>query len=437
MPVTPAGVIDAVSTLDVSHIATVDMIATEGVGVAVMTVVVIIVKSNCRREHSALNKPTNHLLIRDKLMKIPDWITLPATVGFVLMLAACDQGVPVSEQPVRPVRAIKVGEAGPLADRWFPGQARAHNEADLSFRVSGPLIVLPNDIVGREFKAGEAIARIDPRDYEVKVADIEAQLARARASSKRAASEYKRELNIFKQDPGATSQTVVDRKSAQRDQTVADVKSLSASLDAAQDQLEYTYLKAPFNGKIVQQYVQNFEDVRAKEAIVRLLDTSRIEMVVNIPENMISYAPYVTNIRVQFDAFNDHPIPAVIKEIGAEASRTTRTYPVTLLMEQPEDIKILPGMAGRAVADRESVEAGKQLGIVIPVSAIFSPEENNTSYVWVFDEQAAIVSRREVVTGELSDHGVPVEDGLTPGEWVITAGVSYLAEGQTVKLLEE
>jgi hypothetical protein len=42
-----------------------------------------------------------------------------------------------------------------------------------------------------------------------------------------------------------------------------------------------------------------------------------------------------------------------------------------------------------------------------------------------------------VVTGELSDHGVPVEDGLTPGEWVVTAGVSYLAEGQTVKLLED
>ncbi|MGB5299175.1 MAG: hypothetical protein WBN48_10650 [Thiogranum sp.] len=112
-------------------------------------------------------------------MKIPNWIAIPAIVGFVLLLAACDRGVPVTEQAVRPVRAIKVGEAGPLADRWFPGQARAHNEADLSFRVSGPLIVLPNDIVGREFKAGEVIARIDPRDYEVKVADIEAQAAKA------------------------------------------------------------------------------------------------------------------------------------------------------------------------------------------------------------------------------------------------------------------
>jgi hypothetical protein len=42
-----------------------------------------------------------------------------------------------------------------------------------------------------------------------------------------------------------------------------------------------------------------------------------------------------------------------------------------------------------------------------------------------------------VVTGELTDQGVPVEEGLTPGDWVVTAGVSYLAEGQTVRLLEE
>lgn len=369
-------------------------------------------------------------------MKMPNWITLPAVVGFVMLHAACDQS-PVTEQAVRPVRAIKVGEAGPLADRWFPGQARAHNEADLSFRVSGPLIVLANDIVGKEYTAGEVIARIDPRDYEVKVADIEAQLARAKASAKRAASEYKRELNIFKEDPGATSQTSVDRKSAQRDQTAADVKALSASLDAARDQLDYTYLKAPFDGKVVQQYVQNFEDVREKEAIVRLLDTSRIEMVVSIPENMISYSAYITNIRVQFDAFKERSIPAVIKEIGAEASRTTRTYPVTLLMDQPDDIKILPGMAGRAVADREDVGVGKQPGIVIPVSAIFSPEENNTSYVWVFDEQTTTVSSREVVTGELTDYGVPVGEGVVTGEWVITAGVSYLVEGQRVRLLED
>jgi len=370
-------------------------------------------------------------------MKISCRMIFPAIVCFVMLLTACDQGTPVTEEPVRPVRAIKAGDAGPLAGRRLPGRARAHHEADLSFRISGPLIVLDEDIIGKEYDAGAVIARIDPRDYEVKIADVEAQLARARASAKRAVSEYQRELNIFKEEPGATSQRAVDSKSAQRDQTAADVKSLSASLDAAQDQLDYTSLKAPFGGKVVQQYVQNFEDVQAKQAVVRLHDTSRIEMVVNIPENLISYAPYVTNIRVQFDAFKDREIPAVIKEIGAEASRSTRTYPVTLLMEQPDDFKVLPGMAGRATADRQSLHTSKYPGIVIPISSIFSPDETSSSYVWIFDEQSATVSRREVVIGELSDEGVPIEDGLTPGEWVITAGVSYLVEGQKVRLLEE
>ena len=62
VPVTPAGEMDVVSTLDVSHIGTVDMIVSEGVGVAIITVAVTIVKPNCRREHGALNKPANHLL---------------------------------------------------------------------------------------------------------------------------------------------------------------------------------------------------------------------------------------------------------------------------------------------------------------------------------------------------------------------------------------
>ena len=60
--------------------------------------------------------------------------------------------------------------------------------------------------MNQKLQRAKWIARIDPRDYEVKVADIEAQLARARASAKRAASEYDRELRMFKDDPGATSQ---------------------------------------------------------------------------------------------------------------------------------------------------------------------------------------------------------------------------------------
>ena len=58
--------------------------------------------------------------------------------------------------------------------------------------------------------------------------------------------------------------------------------------------------------------------------------------------------PQATNIEVVFDTYPDLNIPAEIKEIGTEASATTRTYPITLIMDQPEDVQVLPGMAGKA-----------------------------------------------------------------------------------------
>jgi RND family efflux transporter MFP subunit len=360
-----------------------------------------------------------------------------------LLLSGCggEQAAPEVEV-VRPVRAIQVAAAGQLLGRSFSGRAKATQEVDLSFRVSGPLIVLANDIVGQEFEQGERIARLDPRDYEIELENVQGQLARSEAALERAQNDYKRELRIFEQDAGATSKAAVERKLAGRDTAAADVKALKASVAAASDRLAYTNIEAPFKGAVVSQYVQNFEHVNAKQPIVRMVDDSRVEMVVNIPENLISNLPYISNIRVRFDAFPDVEVSATIKEVGREASKTTRTYPVTLLMEQPQGARILPGMAGRATADNTgdntaTLGTGGAAGkaIVVPITAIFSPRENDQSFVWVGDEKTGSVSRREVTIGQITDTGVPVLKGLKAGDWVVTAGVSYLSEGQKVKLM--
>jgi multidrug efflux pump subunit AcrA (membrane-fusion protein) len=56
---------------------------------------------------------------------------------------------------------------------------------------------------------------------------------------------------------------------------------------------------------------------------------------ISVPESLISYAPYVERTTVTFDAFPGFEVPAMIKEIGREASQATRTYPVPLIMGQP------------------------------------------------------------------------------------------------------
>ncbi len=350
-----------------------------------------------------------------------------------LTISNCSKQEAEEKEVIRPVRAFQIPSAGQFSQTNFPGRAKATREIDLAFRVAGPLIKFPVE-VGDEVKEGDIVARIDSRDFEVAVQSALGRLDNAKAASRRAQSEYQRELNILKQDPGATSQAAVDRKRENRDKEKANIKSFAAEVDSNKDQLQYTYLKAPFDGNVVRTYVENFENVQAKQPILRILDDSSIEMVVNIPESLISLAPYVEDIKVVFDPFPDIEIPAQIKEIGTEASATTRTYPVTIIMDQPEGIKILPGMAGKASGTLSEGTDSRTFGIEIPVMAVFTEAASDNTFVWVIDETSSTVNKRKVEVGKLAARGIRILSGLNEDEWIASAGVHYLFEGQKVKL---
>ena len=355
----------------------------------------------------------------------------------LFVLPGCQEEMPQKDM-IRMVRAVQVSDPAEFAKRWFPGQAKATQEVDLAFRVSGPLVEFPVNI-GDEVPKGQELARIDPRDFEVELRNDQGQLEREKAVLKRTEADYERVVRIKKQDPGAVSQALIDRSRQLVDSTRANIRSLQAAVAAAQDRLGYTYLKAPFDGIITATYVENYEDVKAKQPIARLIDHSRIEMIINIPENMIYWADYLKaagkSQRVRFDPFPNLEIEAEIKEIGKEASRTTRTYPVTLIMDQPEDVKILPGMAGKATKAIALPGIQEEADMVIPETAVFSPDDTDITYVWVIDEQKKTVGKREVKAGELLDTGIAITDGIKPGEWIATAGVHYLQEGQQVRIL--
>jgi multidrug efflux pump subunit AcrA (membrane-fusion protein) len=156
-------------------------------------------------------------------------------------------------------------------------------------------------------------------------------------------------------------------------------------------------------------------------------------MWINIPENMISLLPYVSDIKVRIDAL-EIEVPAEVKEVGTEASRTTRTFPVNLIMNQPRDAKILPGMAGSAQGDVNLPEKAEASEYIIPVSAVFTGTDNK-SYVWVIDESSMTVKRHEITPGKLTGRGLNVK-GLQTGQWIATAGANTLREGQKITILK-
>lgn len=354
-------------------------------------------------------------------------------LALTLISACWETEEEVTEEVIRPVRTTEIEDLSNLHDRYFVGTARAAREVSLAFRVPGNVVGVSVQ-VGDLVSAGDVIASIDPAPYQAEVDRLTAELDSAQATFDNAKLQTDRQRTLVEKDVAA--QATLDRFIASETSAQAAIDSVRGALDRATLDLTYTQLKAPFEGRVVAKYVEDFEEVRAQEPVLRVLDADHIEMVIDIPERYISLIPHIEDITVSFDALGDVTLPAEISEVGSEASVTTRTFPVTLLMQQPEDARVLPGMAGRARGrPREGYEPFD--AIMVPASAIFVPEGDEAPHVWVFSAETESVAARPVTLGTPRSQGISIKDGLEFGEIVVTAGVNSLREGQKVSLLAE
>lgn len=355
------------------------------------------------------------------------------TVIIAIAISACAEQ-PLPEPPPKKVKAIKLGDISNLVERSLPGRARAAQQSNLSFRVSGPLVELPIN-VGEEVRKGDLLARIDPTDFESRVASVKGQLKSAVAARDLAEAEFKRAADIKARNPDLISDSEYDQRLGRRDTARAQVIALESALKLAEDDLTYTYLLAPYDGVIAATYVENFENVLAKRPIARLLDTDSIEVVIDVPERQIGYLPYLVSANVSFDAIPGVEVEAIVKEVGSEASSVTRTYPVTLIMDQPEGATVRPGMAANVRLVGRLPGQARETGLSIPATALFNKGTDGT-FVYVVDETSMTLVQKPVDVTMLSETGVIVQSGLVAGEWLVIAGVHSVSEGQKVRILD-
>jgi RND family efflux transporter MFP subunit len=168
--------------------------------------------------------------------------------GFLSVLLSGCAKPPVEEAgPVsRPVKSMVVSAPSGSGVRNFPGRVDSANKADLSFRVSGTVAKL-EVTEGERVKRGDTLAQLDQTDFLIALKDRQATFDQADKDYGRA-----RELV----DRGAISRRDFDT-------VEATFKTAQAALEQAQQNVDYTILRAPFDGTIAERHVDAFEEVVA------------------------------------------------------------------------------------------------------------------------------------------------------------------------------
>jgi RND family efflux transporter MFP subunit len=331
-----------------------------------------------------------------------------------LILTGCEE--PTKPEVIRPVKVIKLQETSGFGGNKYPGRAEASTELNLGFEVSGTILERPVD-KGDKVKKGQLLAVLDLRDFKNELAFAIAEADRNRAYRSRVAEALK---------SNAVAVQDLDDADARLAQSRAAVRIKRKALEDA-------HIYAPFDGSVSWTYKEAGQRVQAKENVLRLLDISTMEFTVDVPEQIIPNMEYVKDITIIFDAFPDRVIPARVKEIGTEASAGTRTFPVTLAFAQPEDIKILPGMAGTATGDPSDAKMDEaEPEFLLPVDAFFSPD-GKVDKVWLIDESTMTVKAQEVTRGRLTTRGQYTK-GLKAGMVIAAAGANTLREGQKITI---
>lgn len=354
----------------------------------------------------------------------------------MLVLQGCN-GEEVTKEAVvvKPVKTMVVSGGSELVERAFPGTVVAGEKAEIGFRVAGQLSELLVK-AGEHVKRGQVIATLDTSDFQTKLRGLDSQLLGARASLQEAELNFKRNSVLLKDD--IVSKATYDSAHSVFENARAQVKQLEQQREQARLNLEYTELRAPFDGVVAQTYVKNFENVQAQQRIARLDDVKRLDVEVEVPELIIALLQANTKMlkkpAVRFAAMPNELYEAEIKEFETTANEQTRTYTVTVSLPQPEGVSIYSGMTAEVIGYLPGDPSGATEGIRVPVNAV-AVDEENLPFVWIVQNDNT-VKRISVELATMQQDEYILKAGLDFGMQIVTAGVHYLKEGQPVRVLQ-
>ncbi|MTI61551.1 MAG: efflux RND transporter periplasmic adaptor subunit [Firmicutes bacterium] len=191
-----------------------------------------------------------------------------------------------------------------------------------------------------------------------------------------------------------------------------EIKEAEINLKMAEEDLEATELKAPIAGLVTNIQVEEGDNVSGGTAAVNIIDNSRYEVEVDIPESDISKIKIGLKAKITLDALPGQQLFGEVIYIEQEAEEDSGvvTVPVTVLLEEV-NFELKPGYS----ADVEIIIQSVKDKIIIPITAIYNKE--GQAYVMKYEDSK--LEEITVKTGIGNGLKIAVESGIEAGDKII------------------
>lgn len=342
----------------------------------------------------------------------------------------------------------------PTAVLQATGYVTARRQATVSAQITGTLTeVLIEE--GERVEAGQVLARLEDTAQQARLAEATAQVAASRAQ----AGQFRTQLAQVERDL-ARQQDLIGRKLVSQ-QSLESIRTQGETLKAqiaaqlrnaelaaaqqrsAQVQLDYTTVRAPFNGVVIAKAAQVGEIISPLSAgggftrtgIGTIVDMESLEIEVDVNESYINRVQRGAKAEAILDAYQDWTIPAHVIAIIPTADRAKATVKVRVGLDQ-KDPRVLPDMGVRVsfLAGDEPDVDGKPAapkGVLVPATALVS--KDGASIVYRIDGEHV---RAQPVTPGQSVGELRQIDGLTAGTRIVRNPPAELVDGARIRVVD-
>lgn len=340
-----------------------------------------------------------------------------------LLLSGCGAGGPADAQAAEskdpkaekapeavPVEAVAASRRAVAASYTGTAALEARAESQVVAKTSGvALAVLVEE--GQQVRAGQPLVRLDPDRARLAVAQSEAQMRKLE--------------NNFQRAQKLIGQQMVS--AADVDQIRFDLENARAQYRLATLELSYTTVVAPISGVIASRSIKTGNFVQINTPIFRIVDNSRLEATLNVPERELATLRPGQPVTLVADALPGKSFPGTVDRIAPVVDAGSGTFRVVSGFGEAA-AGLQPGMFGRIRIDYDQ----RADALVVPRLALLDDGDPA-----VFRVRDGKVARVPVKVGYAEGPWVEIREGLAVGDKVVTAGKVALRDGTAVQVIGE